>query len=310
MKQFNPKKKTNKAPLPTKSAKAKPSTTSINSGAGLEAKANSLVNDIYLKPEINAKGKPKLGPLHGGKAPFFMVAQVPFNVVDAVELNTPMIQIMDDGGNVGVLSANLKDLGVYDLMLKSGTRSLEIGCGSAYQLEHFYQKGRGEYFGLEPILSEAKKGWERLSPLLKNKKLEVKKIVTCGEIEKVKYPEHSFDVIYSYHVFEHLENPLVMLEKAKLWLKPGGKLIITCPNVEGAIPKKDIAQWRCALPSHRWLPGRLAVARILRESGFELTKEFTYGGYTAPRTWWQEIANWYFKKTLQGDVLCMMATLR
>ena len=253
-------------------------------------------------------GKPKLGPLHGGVAPLFMMAQVPFNQIETVELNTPMIQIMDDVSNVGVLTSNLKELGVWELMLAEGSRTLEIGCGSGYMLEALSEQGKGVYEGFEPIASEAAKAVERLTPRLGA--AAARSRVQTAVLEDAAVPAAKYDVIYSYHVFEHLENPLVMLHKAKLWLKPGGVLVITCPNVEGALPARDLSQWRCALPSHRWLPGLKAVRRILETEGFRVVAGFTYGGYPAPRAWWQSLANRWFKARHLGDVMCLAAVPR
>ncbi|MBN8217070.1 MAG: class I SAM-dependent methyltransferase [Spirochaetes bacterium] len=252
--------------------------------------------------------KPKLGPLHGGVAPLFMVAQVPFNRDDAVKLNTPMIQIMDDSGNVGVLTMSLKELGVWDRMLAPGAKCLELGCGSGYQLEKLYGEGRGAYFGLEPIASEAEKARKRIAPFLAASKASPRDRVKHAPLEKVQWERASFDVVYSYHVFEHLENPLVMVDRARLWLKPGGILVIICPNVEGALPRRDLSQWRQALPSHRWLPGVSTVRRILVERGFRVLKSFTYGGHPAPRSLWQEWANRTYKWRGLGDVLSFAAT--
>lgn len=256
------------------------------------------------------KPKPKLGPLHGGIAPLFMMAQVPFNQDDAVKLNTPMIQIMDDAGNVGVLTMSLKELGVWDRMLQDGAKCLELGCGSGYQLEKLYSMGKGAYFGLEPIASEAAKARRRIAPFLARAsgKAHPGDRVKHAPLEKVNWENASFDVIYSYHVFEHLENPLVMVDRARSWLKPGGVLVIICPNVEGALPRRDLSQWRQALPSHRWLPGVTTVRRILTERGFRVLKEFTYGGYPAPRSFWKEWANRTFKWRGLGDVLSFAAT--
>jgi len=47
---------------------------------------------------------------------------------------------------------------------------------------------------------------------------------SLGELE-----DHSFDVVFSSHVIEHLERPLDLLRSMHSKLKPGGKLIILVP---------------------------------------------------------------------------------
>lgn len=283
----------------------------------------------------NTKQKNKLSKTASSRvSPLFMVAQLPFNRKETVELNTPMIEIMDDLGNSLVARKNLIELGLWDQLLRSKTRFLEIGCGSGYLIEKLYREGTGIYMGLEPIASEAKKAEKRLKPFFlqrkddfakltksrieksaqskstkrakKISKFSNKSFVTHGLLEEIVYPPYSIDCIYSYHVFEHLENPLVMFEKADKWLAPEGRLVITCPNVEGAMPQRDLASWRCSLSSHRWLPGVSTLQRAAKENGFLVERCFTYGGFPAPRSFVQDFQNWTYKMFGKGDVLCMM----
>ena len=241
----------------------------------------------------------------------FMMAQVPFNSSETVKINKPMIKIMNDMGNLGVATANLKELGIYKELMSPDSRFLEIGCGSGYLLEHLYQKGKGQYFGIEPIKTESEKSKRRIRSYLKTKsKTEVNKVIRHGELRRVSFPKAQFNYIYSYHVFEHLENPLEMLYKAKSWLSVNGKVIVTCPNVEGWIPRQDLSKWRCAIPSHRWLPGKSALIRLFESEGYQIDELFTYGGYASPRKYWQEAANKFFKWSDLGDVICIMASVK
>ena len=274
-----------------------------------------------VKKPINKKQKTNM---LGEIAPLFMVAQLPFNDTETVKLNTPMIEVMSDEGNTLVSTKNLKELGVFKKILKKDSVFLEIGCGSGYLLDSFYQAGgQGLYLGLEPIGTEAGKGKKRLAGIQAEKKAMLtklsrkiktisrgmksgaKELITHGLIEKTEYPKNSLDYVYSYHVFEHLENPLVMYQKARQWLKPGGMLIITCPNVESAFARRDIDSWRCSLSSHRWLPGVSTIIRSADRHGFVPHKYFTYGGFPSPRSIWQDVLNYSYKIRGVGDVVCM-----
>lgn len=238
------------------------------------------------------------------KTPLFMMAQLPFNSEETVKLNTPMIEIMDDEGNVPVALRNLRELGVYHKIMDKDCVFTEIGCGSGYLLEALCRNGEGTYLGFEPILSEYEKAHEKLKPFSNRAN---PPSVKHGLLETSGYPEGSLDYIYSYHVFEHLENPLVMLTSAIKWLKPGGKMIITCPNVESAAAQKDLSSWRCALSSHRWLPGVSTLKNAVLRNGFKIRKIFTYGGYPAPRNLIKTMINRWYKLTNRGDVVCLMA---
>ncbi len=241
-----------------------------------------------------------------------MMAQVPFNQEDAVKLNSPMIDLMNDENNLTINLSNFKKLGLLKTLFAPEKNILEIGCGRGYFLEELYKKGGGNYFGLEPIPSEHALAIKKIALLksLPSKALslrEIKKRIVNNTIEKVKFKNAFFDVITSYHVFEHLENPLVLLDRAKQWLKKDGKLIITCPNVEGAIPKRDLDNWRCNLSSHRWLPGKRTLTSLVEKNGFEIVKIFTYGGYPMPRTFFQSWLNYSFSLLGKGDVVTLHA---
>ena len=242
--------------------------------------------------------------------PLFMMAQLPFNRDESVELNTPMTEMMNDEGNIRVARANLEKLGIHGDILAPSTRFLEIGCGRGYLLENLWEKGRGIYCGVEPIPSQYRQAAARLRPFVTRRGEKISHVVKASLLENLRFESKYFNYIYSYHVFEHLENPLLMLEKAGEWLGPEGRLIITCPNVEGWIPRRDLEKWRCSIPSHRWLPGRSTLLRALEESGYEVEKWFTYGGYPAPRTKLQEGMNYILKWFGMGDVICLMAVRR
>lgn len=71
---------------------------------------------------------------------------------------------------------------------------------------------------------------ERFSKAIKELELEVKK---CNvEIESIPYDDNYFDVIIFNELFEHLRiNPIFTLKETLRVLKPGGKLLLSTPNL-------------------------------------------------------------------------------
>ena len=259
---------------------------------------------------MNTPIKPKRTP---SPSRLFMMAQLPFNKTETTALNKPMIPLMNDPQNLNITLLNLKDLGILKEILQKDCTFLEIGTGSAYLLEVLLDQGQGRYMGIEPIPSEAKKAEKRLKPYLKQTNNQGQRSwIHHGKLEDISFKRkikaQSLNVMYSYHVFEHLENPLTMLSLGQKWLKPGGKMIITCPNVEGYIPRKNLKTWRCNLPSHRWLPGRKTLVAAVKQQGYKIQKCFTYGAYPAPRSAFQSAFNRCLKAMNLGDVICLMAT--
>ncbi|MEO7035439.1 MAG: class I SAM-dependent methyltransferase [Polyangiaceae bacterium] len=102
---------------------------------------------------------------------------------------------------------------------KPGDRVLEIGCRHGRTLTLMRDKLGIEPYGIEPGMDEA--GKARAAG------------VSCfvGTIEDYDPGEVRFDQIQSFHVLEHLHDPLAALLRMRGWLKPGGRMVIEVPNV-------------------------------------------------------------------------------
>ena len=102
---------------------------------------------------------------------------------------------------------------------KAGDRVLEIGCRHGRTLALMRDAVGIEPYGIEPGLSEARQAEEAG--------------ISCfaGTIEGYDPGELRFDQIQSFHVLEHLHDPLSALIRLRSWLKPGGRLVIEVPNV-------------------------------------------------------------------------------
>jgi len=54
-----------------------------------------------------------------------------------------------------------------------------------------------------------------------------KNIIKCDvDVDKLPYPDNTFDEVYSYDLFEHLTNPLFFLRESKRVLKPDGRIVL------------------------------------------------------------------------------------
>lgn len=114
-----------------------------------------------------------------------------------------------------VQAANARVLGET----KPTDRVLEIGCRHGRTLSLMREEAGIEAYGIEPGLAEAEKA--RASG------------IACfvGTIEEYDPGELRFDQIQSFHVLEHLHDPLAALLRMREWLKPGGRMVIEVPNV-------------------------------------------------------------------------------
>jgi SAM-dependent methyltransferase len=100
-----------------------------------------------------------------------------------------------------------------------GDQVLEIGCRHGRTLGLMREALGIEAFGIEPGRDEAAKAIDAGIPCF------------VGTIEDYDPGELRFDQIQSFHVLEHLHDPLAALLRVRHWLKPGGRLVIEVPNV-------------------------------------------------------------------------------
>lgn len=116
----------------------------------------------------------------------------------------------------------------------SGERVLDVGCSSGYLSEPLSQRGN-TLVGIEldaTAAREAERWCER---------------VLVGDVETMELPFEpgSFDVVLCGDVIEHLRDPGAALARLRPLLVPGGRLVVSTPN---------IANWamRLSLLAGRW----------------------------------------------------------
>jgi len=96
-------------------------------------------------------------------------------------------------------------------------------------------------------------------------------------IEDADLPPASVDVVAAFEVIEHLFEPRVFLTQCRRVLRPGGLLVLSCPNAEGF----DIAQLGPASlaidPEHVNLFNPSALSLLVSETRFEMLEATTPG---------------------------------
>lgn len=90
--------------------------------------------------------------------------------------------------------------------------------------------------------------------------------------------ENSFDLITMGHVFEHVQNPMEVLEACKLLLAPGGALFIEVPNLEE--PQVQVVPYWT--PFHQSYFTSNTLTYMLEKAGF-IVKGVEFTGYQAVR---------------------------
>ena len=98
-----------------------------------------------------------------------------------------------------------------------------------------------------------------------------------GSILKTKYENEYFDVVFFYHVFEHLSEPLLALDKIFKILKPNGLLIIGTPNNSCFCSYFFQKNFRLLGPEHYFITNSKQLKKILVDKNFNIFKiEYPY----------------------------------
>ena len=146
-------------------------------------------------------------------------------------------------------------------------RILDLGCGYGGRTVGYAQEYRArEVIGVEPHLGVINKCREFASSLQATNCRFLVNTQTSIPIES-----ECVDVVISYDVLEHVDNPVAMLEEVKRVLRPGGRCLLVFTPYFGAFSHH--LNYITRLPGLHWVfrPQTLvnAVNEILDESAVE-----------------------------------------
>jgi 2-polyprenyl-3-methyl-5-hydroxy-6-metoxy-1,4-benzoquinol methylase len=142
---------------------------------------------------------------------------------------------------------------------------VDVGCGDGEMLQFAIQMG-WDGFGLEldsqAISAVRKKGITILE----------------GGYETLDNYPSLFDCIICSHVLEHVHDPIAALEKMKLALKPGGVLLLSCPNARSKVSQYFGVHWRgLEAPRHIAIPSAHFLREFFEKSGFQVEENIFNG---------------------------------
>ncbi|WP_313898197.1 class I SAM-dependent methyltransferase [Nodosilinea sp. LEGE 07298] len=147
---------------------------------------------------------------------------------------------------------------------KPNRRLLDVGCGTGDFLQ-VAQRDGWQVTGTELSATAADKIASRLGiPIL------------TGEITSLQLPEVNYDLITSYHVIEHLIEPLAMLRRLYQLVSNEGAIFLETPNIDSLGARLRGAKWSHIIPPEHityFQPRSLQYA--LRQAGFKRVFVFT-----------------------------------
>jgi SAM-dependent methyltransferase len=141
-----------------------------------------------------------------------------------------------------------------------GRRLLEIGCAAGSYLREMAGAG-WEVHGLESNPEAAAAAGSGGYPVL------------ASRLETAPDPAEPFDLIVGWHVFEHLHEPLLCLEKLRRWLRPGGWLVLSMPNAASYEFRLFRDAWYATqLPVHLYHYTPRTLAQVLAHASWRLER--------------------------------------
>jgi O-antigen biosynthesis protein len=150
----------------------------------------------------------------------------------------------------------------------SARHVLDVGCGTGRLGLALKARQAVEVVGLEAVEAAARPARERLDE------------VFAGDVEKLELPfaAGSFDAIVCGDVLEHLREPGQFLRRAREWLRPGGALVASIPNVRHHSVVRMLlgGDWSYEQAglldrTHLRFFTRRAIGQLLQASGFALS---------------------------------------
>ncbi len=166
-----------------------------------------------------------------------------------------------------ILSAGYKKPDYYNWLKNTGVQYndaiLDVGTGNGSLLHSFYKIGFTNLHGIDPFIDEDK-DYGAIKILKRNI------FETTGE----------FDLIMLHHAFEHMDEPLKVLQQLYKLLKKGKYLFIRTPVMGMYSWKKYGVNWMdLDAPRHIIIHSLKSMKLLAEQAGFELRKTEFDGNY-------------------------------
>lgn len=146
----------------------------------------------------------------------------------------------------------------------AGVRLLDVGCFEGDLLAQLKAKTQWKLFGLEAngkavevARSKGHSVWQ----------------ATAEDAALVIPERQQFDLIFLGQTLEHLDDPLIALNRLKLLLAPGGAIVVSVPNLDSKQVELFGPTWaHWHIPYHRTLLSRRALRRMAQLAGMKVER--------------------------------------
>ena len=171
--------------------------------------------------------------------------------------------------------------------LPPGARVLEVGAGDGRFVSRLRAAGL-EARGIEPSEGGVRMARARAAP------------VERGTEEELRLEPDSLDAAIAWHVLEHLDDPAAAVARIGAWLRPGGRVVLACPNLASLQARIGGDRWfHQDVPRHLTHFTAAGLRLLLERSGFRLERMAHLLVEQNPLGMWQTLLN---RLTRERDV--------
>lgn len=139
---------------------------------------------------------------------------------------------------------------------------LDAGCGTGITLQHLAQFGHAVGVDNEPVA-------------LDFCRMRKERLLTCGALEDLPYPDGSFDVVTCLDVIEHIDDDERAISEVCRVIRPGGLLALTVPAFQSLWSDHDV------INHHKRRYRRQQIRKLLGE-GFSIELLSHYNTHLLP----------------------------
>jgi len=140
-----------------------------------------------------------------------------------------------------------------------GGRVLDYGCGLGFLLSALDDKW-------------SKVGYDVSKEGLEFTSQNFPEVKTVNSTEELKL-EEKFDVVISYHVIEHVDDPGVLIDELTSYLSEDGVLIIGTPNSDSFCSRRFKGNFRLLGNGHICLMGPHHLRELFKDKNYDVVKE-------------------------------------
>lgn len=163
-------------------------------------------------------------------------------------------------------------------------RLLDIGCGSGAELETYRRLG-WSVCGIDID--------RRVSAACRERGLEV----YAGTVFDAPLAGRQFDVVLLSHVIEHVLQPVAVLKRTAALLAPGGRIVVTTPNIRGiGFSLYGSCWYPLEAPRHLFLFDPRTIRRLGMQAGLSVCRVAVQ---STPWTLWKSR---HYAKTQGGQL--------